>query len=192
MNQETTSQIPGRNFDIGFYIKDGFTMVKNNPVAFIFGNLILMIINVITMGLLIGHWYAGIYIMVNKVKKGETLDFGDAFAGFNNFIPNFAAGLIFSISIGIGSMLCIIPGFIIGGILLYLIPLVALRNETISNAVTISKNEAMTALVNHIVFFLIVTIISAVGMILCGVGVILTIPIGIAAMASAYEDRLGK
>jgi uncharacterized membrane protein len=130
--------------------------------------------------------------MVNKVKKGETLDFGDAFAGFNNFIPNFAVGLIFSVSIGIGSMLCIIPAFIIGGIFLYIIPLVAVRHETISNAITLSKNEAMTALVNHIVFFLIVSIISAAGMILCGIGIILTIPIGIAAMASAYENRLGK
>jgi len=192
MNQDTTSQIPESNFNIGFYIKDGFTMVKNNPVAFIFGNLILMIINIATMGLLIGHWYAGIYIMVNKIKKGETLDFGDAFAGFNNFIPNFVAGLIFSISIGIGSMLCIIPAFIVGGILLYIIPLVALREESISDAITLSKNEAMTALVNHIVFFLVISIISTAGIILCGVGVILTVPIGIAAMASAYEDRLGK
>ncbi|MDY0132074.1 MAG: hypothetical protein RBR53_05335 [Desulforegulaceae bacterium] len=192
MNQDPASQIPANNFNFGFYIKDGFTMVKENPVPFLIGNLILMLINMLTMGVLVGHWYAGIYAMVNKLKKGETIEIGDAFAGFNDFIPNLAAGIVFSLCVGIASLFCIIPAFIVGGILFYLIPLVALRKETISNAIKISKNEAMKELVNHILFFLIVSVISFAGTILCGVGVFLTFPIGVAAMASVYEDRLGK
>ena len=179
-------------FNMGEYIKEGFNIVKANPIPFIVGNLVLLIINSVAMGFLIGHWYAGMYYMVQKARKGETVELTDIFWGFNNFIPIFVAGLIFSVGVGVGSMFCIIPGFIIGAILFYLIPLVAFQNAEIGDAINRSKEEAMKSLINHILFFFIVSLISGIGFLLCGVGVFLTLPVGIAAMAVAYEDRLGK
>jgi hypothetical protein len=179
------------SLDMGYYLKEGFNIVKDNPVPFILGNLVLLIINGIAMGLLVGPWYAGMYHMVRKARKGEAIEFGDAFWGFNNFIPVFVAGLIFSFCVGIGACLCLVPGLIGGGILLYLIPLVAFKGEELSSAVTNSKNEAMKSLVSHTLFFLLASIVSCVGFILCGVGAIFTFPVGIAAMAVCYEDRLG-
>jgi hypothetical protein len=185
------SSIKGE-FDYIGYIKEGFDIVKSNPAPFILGNLALAIINSFAMGLLLGHWYAGMYYMVQKARKGETLTVGDAFWGLNNFIPNLVSGLIFSIGIGVGLMFCIIPGFIVGGILLYIIPLVAFENYAIGDAINTSKDEAMASLVNHSLFFLLITLITAAGFILCGVGVNFTNPVGIVAMAVAYEERFGK
>ncbi len=189
---EKQSDSSDNNFNMGEYIKEGFNIVKANPVPFILGNLVLLIINSAAMGFLIGHWYAGMYYMVQKVRKGETVEFSDVFWGFNNFIPIFVAGLIFSVCVGVGSMFCILPGFIIGGILFYLIPLVAFQDAEIGDAINRSKDEAMKSLINHTLFFFIVSLISGVGFLLCGVGVLLTLPVGVAAMAVAYEDRLGK
>lgn len=182
----------GNEFKIGQYLKEGFSIVKSNPVPFILGNLILMVINGVAMGLLIGNWYAGVYYMVKKARNGETIEFGDAFWGFNNFLPIFLAGLIYSVAVGLGSILCLIPGLIAGGILLYLIPLVAFNHLSISEAITRTKNESMKSLVNHILFFLVAGIVSCIGAILCGVGIILTLPVGIAALAVAYEERIGE
>lgn len=182
----------GIDFNIGYYISEGFNIVKANPLPFILGNLVLLVINGVAMGLLIGHWYAGMYYMVQKARKGETIEIGDVFWGFNNFIPIFVGGLIFSVGVGVGSLFCIIPGFIIGAILLYIIPLVAFQNLEISSAITKSKDEAMKSLVHHTLFVFLVYLIAAVGFILCGVGALFTIPVGVAAMAVAYEERLGK
>ena len=182
---------PDDSLDMKYYLKEGFNIVKANPVPFILGNLILLVINGIAMGLLVGPWYAGMYHMVRKARNGEIIEFGDAFWGFNNFIPIFVAGLIFSFCVGIGACLCLIPGLIAGGILLYLIPLVAFKGEEQSSAITISKNEAMKSLASHTLFFLLAAIVSSVGFILLGVGVIFTFPVGIAAMAVCYEERLG-
>lgn len=179
------------NMNMGGYIKEGFNIVKSNPIPFVLGNLVLLIINGVAMGLLAGPWYAGMYYMVKKARKGEPVDFGDAFWGFNNFIPIFIAGLIFGIAVGIGSMFCIIPGFIIGGILLYVIPFVAFKGYEISDAINKSKEESMKSLVDHVLFFFVVSLIAGVGFILCGVGALFTIPVAFATLAVAYEDRLG-
>jgi uncharacterized membrane protein len=189
---ETSTNDSGNDFDIVGYIKEGFNIVKSNPVPFIVGNLILLIINGVAMGLLVGPWYAGMYYMVQKARKSETIVIGDAFWGFNNFIPLFVAGLIFSIGVGIGTMFCLVPGFIIGAILLYVIPLVAFQNAQLSDAINMSKEEAMKSLVNHTLFFFLASLIGCIGFILCGVGVVITLPVGIAALAVAYEERLGK
>ncbi|PIE70158.1 MAG: hypothetical protein CSA22_09290 [Deltaproteobacteria bacterium] len=189
---ETASAQPSEpNFTMGFYIKEGFNVVKSNPIPLILGNLVLLIMNSIAMGLLAGHWYAGMYHMVAKARRGESIDFGDAFWGFNNFIPNFVAGLVYTACIAIGSFLCVLPAFIAGGILLYVVPLVAFKGEPIGSAISKSKDEAMGSLVNHILFFFVASLIGSSGLILCGIGIFLTVPIGVAAMAVCYEERLG-
>ena len=181
----------GGEFQIGGYIKEGFAIYKSNFMAFTLGNLLLMLINSFAFGLLIGPWYAGLHKMTVKARRGQTVAMGDAFSGFENFGPIFVAGLLYSIGVGLGSALCFIPGLIIGGILLYIIPLVALKGDSIGDAISASKEVAMKSLVAHSLFMLVIVLLAILGALLCGVGLLITIPVGIIAMGVAYDDQIG-
>ena len=133
---------------------------------------------------------ASLIIMTSKARKGETIEFGDIFLGFENFGNIFVAGLIFSLGVGFGFSLCIIPGVLVGGILLYFLPDLALKRSSIGNALDLSKDEAMKNLVNHSLFFLVISLVAAAGMIACFIGLFFTLPVSIAAMTIAYEDRI--
>ncbi len=182
----------GANFRTSQYFSEAWDIVKSNPVPFILGSTLLYIINSFAMGLFVGHWYVGIHYMVRKVRQGEDLEFGDVFRGFDNFIPNMIAGLIFSLCLGIGAAFLLVPGLIIGGILLYVMPLVAFNNESIGDAVNKSKDVAMTSLGHHSLFILSQFLCNFVGVLMCCIGVFVTMPIGFAAQALAYEDRFGR
>ena len=193
MHNSAKAQNAGElDFKMGDYIKEAFNLVKANPVAFIGGNLIMMIINGVGGGLLIGPYYAGMYNITNKARAGETVEFGDVFKGFENFGPLFLSGLITNILIGVGLFFCIIPGFIVGGILLWVMPLVFFQNMSINEAITKSKDIAMKDLGNHTIFFFLVGLVALIGVILCGVGILFTVPIGTAAICVAYEDIVEK
>ena len=178
-------------FKTGGYIKEAWGLYKSNFMAFTLGNFLLMIINSFAFGLLIGPWYAGMYKMTIKARHGQDVSMGDAFSGFENFGLIFVAGLLYSIGVGLGSALCFIPGLIVGGILMYLIPLVALRGDSIGDAIGTSKEIAMKSLVAHSLFMLVIVLLAMLGAILCGVGLFITVPIGIMAMGVAYDDQIG-
>ncbi len=148
----------------------------------------MMMIASFSLGVLSGHWYAGVFIMMKKAKAGETVEFGDVFKGFDNFGPTCIAGIIYVVLLNVGMALYFIPGLIVGGFLLWFIPLVVFQNMPIGDAINKTKDIALTSLVNHILFFTVIYFVILAGCIFCGVGVFLTAPIGVGAMYLAYED----
>lgn len=174
---------------IGMYIQEGFNVVMAHPGPFILGGLILIIINSFVAGLLVGPMYAGFLQMTRKARRGETVLIGDAFSGFDNFGPVFIAGLVFLAVISIASVFCIVPAFLVAPFVLQLIPIVALGNKSMGEAFEMSKDEGLRQYGGYLLFFLALTLIMLVGALFCGVGVFFTIPVAVAALGVAYEDR---
>ena len=189
--EPATGYVPPAPFQIGGYIKEAWGIYKANFMAFTLGNFLLMLINSFAFGLLLGPWYAGIHKMTIKARQGQSVSMGDAFSGFENFGLIFVAGLLYSIGVGLGSALCFIPGLIIGGILMYIVPLVALRGDSIGDAIGTSKEIAMKSLMAHSLFILVIVLLGMLGALLCGVGLFVTVPIGIMAMGVAYDEQIG-
>lgn len=169
-------------------ISQGFGIIFRNPVPFILGNLFFLLMNGLSLGLLTGSWQAGMQLMTRKVRAGQPVVFSDIFQGFDRFGLVLGAGLVGQVSVTLGMAFCLIPGFIIGGQFLYLVPLVAIRGCSIAEAITLSRQKAKARLFNHVLFYFVLCLIGLSGAILCYVGLVVTLPLIPTAIALAYES----
>ncbi len=178
----------GGGVDIGQCLKEAFGLIKNFPVPFLLGNIVFMVISSFAGGLLIGNWYAGVMLMVHKVRAGEAVEFGDIFKGFDRFGLVLGAGLIYSFAVGFGLLFFIIPGLLAGAYLLYLVPLVAIQEMSIGEAIKASGKMTEGHLWKHALFLFVIFLVGMSGIILCYVGLFLTMPIIPIAIGVAYEN----
>ncbi|MCB2187641.1 MAG: DUF4339 domain-containing protein [Deltaproteobacteria bacterium] len=182
----------GRPALLGPCFGEAWRLFKQYPGAFILGNLVFLLINSVAFGLLLGNWQAGVAIMLHKARAGETVVWGDIFQGFDRFGPVFGAGLIFSLAVAAGAFFCVVPAFFVGGYLLYLVPLVAIRGVSVGEAITLSGQMVRGYLWNHAFFFFMICLLGFAGVLLCYVGLIITLPLYYLALAAAFEHNFGQ
>jgi len=75
--------------------------------------LLVGIIGNISAGILAGPMMVGYMRMIKTDDEGGKIEIGDVFKGFDDFIPALLAVLVGGIAVGIGFMLCIIPGLLV-------------------------------------------------------------------------------
>ncbi|MFH1033665.1 MAG: GYF domain-containing protein [Pseudomonadota bacterium] len=181
---------PGEGLAIGSCLKEGFGLIKQYPAAFLLGNIVFMVINSFAGGLLTGNWYGGVMLMVDKVRSGQPVEFGDIFKGFDRFGQVLGAGLLYSVCVGVASLFFIIPGLLVAAYLFYLIPLVAVRQMSIGDAFKASGKMTQGHLWSHVLFMFVVGLVGMSGIILCYFGVFLTMPVIPIAMGLAYQNQV--
>lgn len=135
--------------------------------------------------------FAGVMIFTLKLLRGETAKFEDVFAGFKNFVPYFVAGLAYGIAVGFAYCCFCIPGLILSGLLMFTFPLIYDRNMGPIDAMKESFNLLKDQLGMATVYFLLAYLFAIAGLIACGVGVIVTLPIIYIAQALAYHKIVG-
>lgn len=64
--------------------------------------------------LITGPMTVGYVLYCMKVMDQRQSDYNRLFAGFNNFVNTLVAGLLYSVAVGIGTVLLIVPGIILG------------------------------------------------------------------------------
>jgi uncharacterized membrane protein len=134
---------------------------------------------------------SGMYRMAIKSLRNQPISVGDMF-NVGDVLPScLLAAIIVGILTGIGFILCIIPGIIIGALLMFTYPLIVDRRlgaiDAISQSVNTLKNEILMATL----FYLVVGIIVVVGVAACCVGVLVTFPLFILSIAVVYRDFFG-
>ena len=92
-----TPQIPYRRNAIEPVqcIKDAWGFVKNQYWLFVGMSLIAMLIgSAVPAGILLGPMMCGIYLTLFKLRRGEPIEFGMMFKGFDYFGPSVVATLL--------------------------------------------------------------------------------------------------
>ena len=92
-----TPQIPYRRNAIEPVqcIKDAWELVKNQYWLFVGMSLIAMLIgSAVPAGILLGPMMCGIYLTLFKLRRGEPIEFGMMFKGFDYFGPSLVATLL--------------------------------------------------------------------------------------------------
>ncbi len=74
-------------------------MIKDQYWIFFAMTLVGMLIGGVSMNILLGAMYCGIYYALLRKMRGETVAFEDLFKGFSFFVPALVATLIFIIPI---------------------------------------------------------------------------------------------
>jgi len=129
----------------------------------------------------------GIVKTTLKQIRQQPIKVTDLFAGFEIIAPVFVANVLIVAATYFGSLLCIIPGLIVQGVMFFSIPLIV--DQGFEPVDAIRKSFELTK-ANWIIFSLVALlaqIISTAGFFLCCVGVFLSYPLAFMIQAYAYE-----
>ncbi len=141
------------------------------PLEFILFSLIY--------GVVFGALMPGFFNSIERDAKGEKSSFGDLFRDQSKFLNMFVAVSAAYFITMIGSMLCVLPGLVLTPILpisAYLVWKGDSGFDALKKSFSILFSNLLAGL-----YLLIAVIVSALGLILCVVGIIATVPIAYAA-----------
>jgi cytochrome c biogenesis factor len=201
------------NFKFSEYLNNGFNFFKAN-----FGNLVLAYLLCLIMGIIpfcgilaVGNFYK----YCRKLKNGEEASASEIF-NFDDFLPFFILQLIVfaaifiieipfflmvflmgqdSNSLGFFVFSFIIVVFIVFLVIaakaFYIPGLIALNGiKDIKTVWNISKTITKGNLLPIVLFAFVISFLSELGIILCGIGIILTIPFAQVSTYFALEDGI--
>ena len=187
--------------DIGGAVKRGWELVMANINVLVVATVLTWAINgglsfipVIRWGggLIIGSvLHAGLMLMFIRRIRGERVELGDLFAGFNFAVPLIIAGLLMSALTIVGSVLCILPGVYLAVGYLFALPLIIDKKLDFWPAMEVSRQVVHRHWWTMFLFALVLVLITCLGVLLCGVGLIIAAPVTFAALSYVYEDLFG-
>ena len=163
--------------DIGTCVSTGFNGLKKDPVTHIVTTLLIGIVGSVTAGLLTGPMMVGYMRMIKREDEGFKAEIADVFKGFDDFVPALLAVLLSSIVVGIGFMFCVLPGLLIMALVPVATYLVAVGEKDGINAIKRAWDAVKANLMGAFFCGLVLAIVGSLGSFLCGVGIILTLPI---------------
>ena len=99
--------------NVGDCLSGAWGTFKKNVLTHVVCTLLVMVVAGVSAGLLAGPMVVGYMRMIERESRGELVQIGDVFRGFDDFVPAFVAGLISSLVVSLGFMLCFIPGLLV-------------------------------------------------------------------------------
>lgn len=194
---------------IGQWTREGWDFFKDNlwqifPFALIWAIIWIAIValsggasqrptalsNVITM-MINGAMICTLYCAVIKRMKGGTLDFNDLFEGFKFFVPALLANLFISVFFICGTLLCIIPGIIVQAAYAFTFILIVDRKMHFWDAMETSRKAVFTDVVGFCIYLIAKSGIIILGILCCGIGIFVAIPVVFCIDVIAYRYIFG-
>lgn len=144
------------------------------------------------LGLVLFPLYAGLIYIFNKLNFNETVEISDLFIGYKqNTVQLIVLGFLTSVIMLISIMLCVIPFFFVAPLLFISLPIVFFENVSAMDGIKKSFNIVKNNYGAIWVVAVLAALISIAGIILCGVGILVTFPFAYAAIYSTYCAYLG-
>lgn len=191
-------------FDIGQLLSRSWQVFTAN-VGILLGGLVLFIViqaavnGVLALASLpaVGHLviggplalgYCGVSL---RLVRGERVEFGDLFLGFQRFLPAFLANLLISIFITIGTFFCVIPGLVVAVVYGITFLFMFDRNQDFWPAMESSRQTVMAGFWPWCLLWLVLAALNIAGAIVCGVGLLISMPVCALMLAQAYDQAAG-
>lgn len=189
----------------GDWLEKGFNLYKENFGVLVLSSLIAILLGVISFGILMGPMMAGLCFILLRLVDNQTPkpEVGELFKGFNYFLQAFLFFLVWgAIIFGASFILMFIPcigqlaqivlAYGLQPLLMFSMFLIVDRKMEFWPASMESINIVKTNFWPFLGFQLVCAIISQLGAIACGIGVIFTLPIGLCATAIAYREVMAS
>jgi len=134
---------------------------------------------------------AGLYRGALRVADGQSFGLGQLFEGWDKGQVAIAAVLI-AVATGIGTLLCYIPGLIVGFLAQFTLLFIVDRQMQAIDAIKASIKLVVDNLGNTILFYLLAIVVTLVGACLCGIGLLVAYPVVLVAYAYTYRRLQGQ
>jgi|SRR5579862_2651186 len=171
---------------IGEGLSVGWNTLKTNVSVLVVPFLCAIILNFIPI---VGGFFAmpGMLLVSLKILRGQTPEANDGFVGFQAFMDNLMMGIL-QIA---GALLCCIGAVITQALFIPGSLLIVDKGLGWSDAKDRCLDEIKPNLMAWIIYTFVLGLVGASGMILCGIGIFVTLPIATIGWAYAYEQTLG-
>ena len=175
----------------GRWIGTGWEIVKADLGNYILITVMALLLAMVGTFIVAGPLIAGLFISVRRRMLEGRTELGDLFAGFNLLIDAFLIFILLSIFALIGLVFLVLPALVV--IALYLFPFAFLVDRKLGfwDAMEASRKLVVQDLLGWILFVILLILLNVLGLMLAGVGVLITIPVTAGAIAAAYRDVVG-
>jgi hypothetical protein len=165
---------------------------QNGPVRDmppIFAVVALLAVPLMMLGYI--YFWGGLWRTATKQLRGEDISVWDLFYSGNLFLQVLTASIPIGILYIVGSLLCFLPAFIVKGLFHFTIPLIVDRQMSAGSALGASFNATKGHWVMFSLFALVISLLGAMGVFICYVGLLVTYPLQFTILAIAYRDTFG-
>jgi hypothetical protein len=165
--------------------------VMGNPHPQI--DAILRMYAIMIPGMFIGYigqaiGLGGMFNLAMKQVQGYPITIRDFFSTGGSVWSHVGAGLIFVFAVMVGSIACYIPGFIVGGLLMFIHPIIVHQRVGAPEAIRLSWSMLKPHIWTALGFYLLVSLVAGLGALLCGIGLLASYPIYALAISIVYRD----
>jgi uncharacterized membrane protein len=166
-------------------------MVKADLGNYVLIALVFVALNGLVPVILQGPLMAGFHIYCMKRLLGRPAEFADLFKGFNFFIPALVAMLVITLFTFAGSLLCVIPGLVVAAMYKFTYLFIVDKRMDFWPAMQASHNVVRNDYFGFTMFLLLMALVNLLGALCCIVGILVTIPVSMAAITVAYQELVG-
>jgi uncharacterized membrane protein len=126
-----------------------------------------------------------------RLVRGDTATFKDAIIDFPMFIQGVLANFLVGLVCGLGVLFCIVPGVILSLGLYMVLYLVVDKNMNAIDAIKGSWHMTDGSKLNLFLWLICCMVLSFVGLLACGVGVFVAMPVILLGNAIIYTSLSG-
>lgn len=175
----------------GRWISAGWNLIKGDWMPFVLMTLVFLVVTGCIPVVLNGPLMAGFHIAcIRKLMSGKT-EVGDLFKAFNRFGPTLLACLVISVFTFLGSLLCLIPGLVVYAMYQFTYLFIVDKKLDFWPAMQASHELVKKDYFGFTLFLVTLILINLGGLLLCFVGLLITMPLSYAAITVAYRDLVG-
>ncbi len=181
----------------GIFVDESSTTINSDGTIEIDGGsglfarlLVSMVVSLI-VGLISQIIVAGLVKGALDTADGKPVSLGGMFEGWDKGKVIIAA-LIVSVATAIGTVLCYLPGLVVGFLLSYTIFFVVDRNMEPVEAIKASFSFVTANLGPTILYYLLGILVVIAGALLCGVGLLAAVPIAVLGAAYTFRRLQGQ
>jgi uncharacterized membrane protein len=175
----------------GLWIGQGWEMVKADMGNFILMALVLSALSSMVPIIIQGPLMVGFHIVCIKKILGRQTEFGDLFKGFNFFVPALVASLLIGLFSAIGMLACIIGSLVVGAMYKFTYLFILDKRMDFWPAMQASHAVVKNDYFGFTMFLVLIVLVNLLGVLCCIVGVLVAMPVGIAAITVAYKEIVG-
>lgn len=141
--------------------------------------------------LVVGPLSVGFFIIIFNKIKGIPLNIGDIARGFDYFLAAVLSNILVGFFVGLGTIFCIIPGIVIAALYLFVAPFIADKKLDFWEAMEASRKSISGHIFEMSIFIFVLFLVNLIGVLLCVIGLLVTIPLSFVAIALAFDDIVG-
>ena len=138
-----------------------------------------------------GPLIAGFHIFCIKKMLGRRAEFADLFTGFNFFIPTLVASLLIALFVSIGTLFCLIPGLVVAAMFKFTYLFIVDKRMDFWPAMQASHAVVKNDYFGFTMFMLLMILVDLLGVLCFIIGILVAVPVTIAAITVAYREIVG-